>query len=88
MSDIAILKTGGKQYLVKPGQSLKVEKLEGDKKSLEFDDLLGGKKITATVKSQGKHKKVRIIKYKAKTNYRRRAGHRQPYTELTIEKIA
>ena len=93
MTDIAVLKTGGKQYIVKPGDTLKVEKLTADQadkspKSFEFTDLLYGKKITAAILGQGKHKKVRIIKFKPKTNYRRRAGHRQTYTELKIEKIA
>ena len=88
MPDIAILKTGGKQYIVKAGDTLKVEKLTTDQKRLEFPDLLAGKKITATIKSEGKAKKIMVIKFKAKTTYRRRAGHRQPYTELAIEKIS
>ena len=46
-----------------------------------------GAKVTAKVLEQGKQKKIRIFKYKAKSNYRRRMGHRQPYTKVTIEKI-
>lgn len=87
MPDIAILKTGGKQYVVKQGDTLKVEKLITDQKTIEFPDLLNGKKISASIKGQGKAKKVMVIKFKAKTTYRRRNGHRQPYTELSIEKI-
>lgn len=100
----AIIQTGGKQYLVQEGQTLKIEKLaknEGDK--VEFDALLvsddEGKetkvgtpivpdaKVTATVLGEGKGKKITIIKYKPKSKYRRKAGHRQQYTEIKIEKI-
>lgn len=88
MSEIAVLQSGGKQYLVKPGQTLKVEKLSTAKKTVEFRDLLAGKKISAQVVGEGKHPKVRILKFKPKTRYLRRRGHRQPYTELKIEKIA
>ena len=99
----AIIKTGGKQYRVAEGDVITVEKLaanEGD--SVVFDQVLtvvngadvkvgkplvDGAKVTAKVEAQGKARKIRIFKYKAKSNYRRRQGHRQPFTKLVIEKI-
>ena len=99
----AIIKTGGKQYRVQEGDSIFVEKLAADIDSeVVFDQVLAvvndgdvnvgapvveGAKVTAKVLEQGKQKKIRIFKYKAKSNYRRRMGHRQPYTKVTIEKI-
>ena len=98
----AIIKTGGKQYRVQEGDSIFVEKLAADVDSeVVFDQVLAvvndgdvkvgapvveGAKVTAKVLEQGKQKKIRIFKYKAKSNYRRRMGHRQPYTKVTIEK--
>jgi large subunit ribosomal protein L21 len=96
---IAIIKTGGKQYIVKPGDKIKVEKL--DKKEGEnftFTDVLlveknkkveiGTPKIKAEVEakvlSQGKEEKVIVFKYKAKKRFSRKIGHRQPYTEVEI----
>ena len=85
----AIIKTGGKQYRVQEGDSIFVEKLAADVDSeVVFDQVLavvndGDVKVL----EQGKQKKIRIFKYKAKSNYRRRMGHRQPYTKVTIEKI-
>ncbi|MFA6321941.1 MAG: 50S ribosomal protein L21 [Candidatus Buchananbacteria bacterium] len=99
---LAVIKTGGKQYLVKPGSKLKIEKLElnaGDKVS--FDTLLtadeeGAKieigkptlsvKTEAKVLAQGKAKKVLVVKYKAKIRYKKRVGHRQPFTQVEISK--
>ena len=99
----AIIKTGGKQYRVQEGDSIFVEKLAADVDSeVVFDQVLAvvndgdvkvgapvveGAKVTAKVLEQGKQKKIRIFKYKAKSNSRRRMGHRQPYTKVTIEKI-
>ena len=99
----AIIKTGGKQYRVQEGDSIFVEKLAADVDAeVVFDQVLAvvndgdvkvgapvveGAKVTAKVLEQGKQKKIRIFKYKAKSNYRRRMGHRQPYTKVTIEKI-
>lgn len=99
----AIIKTGGKQYRVQEGDSIFVEKLAADVDSeVVFDQVLAvvndgdvkvgapvvdGAKVTAKVLEQGKAKKIRIFKYKAKSNYRRRQGHRQPYTKVAIEKI-
>ena len=99
----AIIKTGGKQYRVKEGDNIFVEKLNADVDSnVVFDQVLAvvndgdvqvgtpvveGAKVTAKVLAQGKEKKVLVFKYKAKSNYRRRQGHRQPFTKVTIEKI-
>ena len=98
----AVIKTGGKQYLVTEGKKVKIEKLnskEGDK--VEFDQVLlvfeGGKvelgmpvltkKVTGKVLAQGKSAKVRVEKYKPKVRYHKVYGHRQPFTEVEIEKI-
>ncbi len=99
----AIIKTGGKQYRVQEGDTVFVEKLAADVDAeVVFDQVLAvindgdvkvgapvveGAKVTAKVVEQGKQKKIRIFKYKAKSNYRRRMGHRQPYTKVAIEKI-
>ena len=99
----AIIVTGGKQYNVSEGDTLFIEKLDvnaGD--AVVFDQVLAivdgenskfgtpvveGAKVDATVVKNGKGKKIRIFKYKAKSNYRRRQGHRQPFTKVKIEKI-
>lgn len=99
----AIIKTGGKQYRVQEGDNIFVEKLASDVDSeVVFDQVLAvindgdvkvgspvveGAKVTAKVLEQGKEKKVLVFKYKAKSDYRRRQGHRQPYTKVVIEKI-
>lgn len=99
----AIIKTGGKQYRVQEGDSIFVEKLANDVDSeVVFDQVLAvvndgdvkvgtpvveGAKVTAKVLEQGKEKKILVFKYKAKSDYRRRQGHRQPYTKVVIEKI-
>ncbi|MBE8954356.1 MAG: 50S ribosomal protein L21 [Quinella sp. 2Q5] len=99
----AIIKTGGKQYKVAVGSEIIVEKLnaeEGD--TVTFEEVLAvgegaefkvglplveGAKVTGTVVKNGKGPKIRIFKYKHKTNYRRRQGHRQPFTKVKIDKI-
>ncbi|MBZ4687266.1 MAG: large subunit ribosomal protein [Clostridia bacterium] len=99
----AIIETGGKQYKVREGDVIRIEKLnanDGDK--VNFDKVLAivngddtkfgtpsieGAKVEATVQKQGKGKKIIIFKYKPKKNYRRKQGHRQPFTEVKIEKI-
>lgn len=99
----AIIETGGKQYRVSEGDILTVEKLdvnEGEK--IEFNRVLtvvkdselilgkpviDGAKVSAKVLEHGKGKKILVFKYKAKSNYRRRQGHRQPFTKVVIEKI-
>jgi len=99
----AVIKTGGKQYLVTEGQRLKVEKIEGEAGSkVNLDQVflvskdnkvtigkptVGGAKVTANIERQGRSRKVIGIKYKAKVRYRRKFGHRQHFTELKIEKI-
>lgn len=99
----AIIQTGGKQYRVSEGDVIVIEKLEAQAgESIAFDEVLtivkdgsvkigqpvvAGAKVTGTVVEHGKGKKIQIFKYKSKSNYRRRQGHRQPFTKVTIEKI-
>ena len=99
----AIVKTGGKQYKVAQGDVLFVEKLEANEGDVvTLDQVLAvagengltvgapvveGATVTAKVVAQGKAKKVIVYKYKAKKDYRRKQGHRQPYTKLDIESI-
>ncbi|NLW22228.1 MAG: 50S ribosomal protein L21 [Tissierellia bacterium] len=99
----AIIETGGKQYRVQEGDTLFVEKIdkeEGEKVDLtkvllisKEGDLIVGKpyienaKVEATVLEHGKARKIVLFKYKPKKNYRKKQGHRQPYTKLKIEKI-
>ncbi|MCF7795075.1 50S ribosomal protein L21 [Patescibacteria group bacterium] len=104
MSKIAVIKTGGKQYKVKEGETIKIEKLDNEEKSkVKFDTLLVastdgkeinlgepslGEKVSGTVEKQDKDKKITVVKYKNKTRYKRTKGHRQPYSLVKIEKIA
>jgi len=99
----AIIETGGKQYRVQEGDVLFIEKLEvtaGD--TVEFDQVLAvsngteltigapiveGAKVSATVEKNGKAKKIIVYKYKSKKDYRKKQGHRQPYTKVTINTI-
>ncbi|WP_170007806.1 50S ribosomal protein L21 [Bacillus fonticola] len=98
----AIIETGGKQVKVEEGQTIFVEKLDASAgETVTFDKVLlvggdnvkvgspvvDGATVTAKVEKQGRAKKLVVFKYKAKKNYRRKQGHRQPYTKLTIEKI-
>lgn len=98
----AIIKTGGKQYLVREGEQLLVEKLEKDAGvKLEFAALLVadeegnevkvGKphvgRVEAVIVEHGRAKKISVVKYKPKVRYRRNVGHRQPFTKIKIEKI-
>ena len=101
MSKLAIIKTGGKQYLVKENDKIKVEKLadadgskveletlmiaDGDKVEIGEPTLAG--KVLAKIVAQGRADKVTGIKYKRKTRYRKKFGHRQHFTEILIEKI-
>jgi large subunit ribosomal protein L21 len=100
----AVIKTGGKQYRVAQGDTLKVEKLEaGEGDSVEFDQVLmvgegedvrigtpyvEGSRVTATVKGHGRGGKVEIIKFRRRKHHMKRAGHRQDYTELEITGIS
>lgn len=89
MSDIAIIKTGGKQYKVSVGDILKVEKIEADKeKTIELNDLLNGKKVTAELVGEGKLPKITITKFRPKKRYHKTQGHRQSFSEIKITKIA
>lgn len=86
--EIAVIKTGGKQYKVAEGTVLKVEKLDvkiGEVK--EFENLLGQQKVGAEILEHSKGKKVRVFKFKPKTRYKRTRGHRQPYTKIKIKYI-
>jgi large subunit ribosomal protein L21 len=94
----AVIETGGKQYMVSPGDRLKVEKLDLNEGELvEFKPVLVRKengevvlqkgKVIAEVLRHGKHKKVIVFKFRAKKNYKRWRGHRQPYTEIIIKEI-
>lgn len=100
----AVFKSGGKQHRVEEGQIIKLEKLlaEVDAK-VEFDEVLmiadgdaiqvgtpvvKGAKITATVLEQGRHDKIKIIKFRRRKHYDKQAGHRQYYTAVKIEKIS
>jgi len=100
---LAVIKTGGKQYLVSPGDKIKIEKLNKKEGSeITFSDVLllekskkveigtplvKGVKVTGKVLKQDKAKKVIIFKYKAKKRYQVKKGHRQPFTEVEILKI-
>ncbi len=99
----AVIKTGGKQYLVSPGDKIKVEKLDTEEgKKITFKEVLllsekedlkigtpfiKGAKVEAKVIKQDRAEKVTILKYKAKKRYQVKKGHRQPFTELEILKI-
>jgi len=84
--NFAIIKTGGKQYKVNVGDILKIEKVKAEK-NIEFDDIYAGKKVSASIVSQGRHPKVKIFKFKPKKRYKRTRGHVQKYTLIKIESI-
>lgn len=99
----AIIETGGKQYKVAEGDTIFVEKMEvpeGDQVTIDRVLMVGGDgttkvgkpvvegaKVVAKAVSHGKAKKIIVFKFKAKKNYRKKQGHRQPYTKLAIESI-
>ena len=99
----AVVVTGGKQFRVQEGDVIFVEKLNAEVDStVELTEVLAvsngetltvgapvveGAKVVAKVAAQGKAKKVTVFKYKPKKNYRRKKGHRQPYTRVTVEQI-
>ena len=97
----AIIATGGKQYKVSEGDVIKVEKLgKSEGETVNFDVLLiggentvvgnptvAGASVTASVVCEGKDKKVIVYKYKRKTGYHKKNGHRQLFTKVKIEKI-
>ena len=98
--DYAIFQTGGKQYRVKQGDTIRVESIPGDEgDAIEFDEVLmlsqdgnvsvgaptvEGARVTTEVVGKGRGKKIIVFKYKAKTRYRRKNGHRQNYTDLRV----
>ncbi|PIP73185.1 MAG: 50S ribosomal protein L21 [Candidatus Lloydbacteria bacterium CG22_combo_CG10-13_8_21_14_all_47_15] len=102
----AIIETGGKQYRVKEGDSITIEKLAGDAKegdAVTFDKVLvlddgketkigtpylDGVKIEAVFQKTGKGKKVTVIRFRAKSRYHKKKGHRQPYSKVSISKVA
>ena len=99
----AVVKTGGKQYRVAQGDKLKVEKLEGNEgDSITLDQvlmvadgdkltvgtpLIKGGTVSATIKSQGRHDKIEVVKFRRRKHFQKRTGHRQYYTELEITGI-
>lgn len=109
--EFAVIKTGGKQYVVSPGASVTIEKLgrgaatqdlkKGD--PVTFSEVLlvdngsetklgaptlSGAEVKGTVETVGRAKKVEVVKYKAKSRYLKRRGHRQPYIKVKIDSIA
>jgi large subunit ribosomal protein L21 len=103
---IAVIKTGGKQYKIKEGDKLKIEKIEFEPESkYTFEEVLlisekdGTKmeigapvlenvKVEAKILAQGRRPKIRVAKFKNKTRYSKVYGHKQPFTEVQIEKIS
>lgn len=98
----AIIETGGKQIKVEEGQAIYIEKIDAEAgETVTFDQVLmvggdnvkvgsptvDGATVTAKVEKQGRAKKIIVFKYKSKKNYKRKQGHRQPYTKVVIEKI-
>lgn len=100
----AIIETGGKQYKVTPGTTLRVEKLDATQETqVTFDRVLlivgddssvvagnptiPGARVSGKVLEHGKGPKIRVFKFRHKSNYRKRYGHRQPFTKVTIESI-
>ena len=102
--DYAIIESGGKQYRVQRGDTVRVETVPGDEgDAVEFDNVLlvsqngslslgtpsvPGARVTTEVVRKGRAKKIIVFKYKAKTRYRRKNGHRQSYTDLKVTDIS
>ena len=102
MTKFAVIKTGGKQYKVSEGDVISVEKLNRQSdQNIEFNDVLlvvngeikvgrplvSGAKVEANILEEGKGKKKMVFRYHSKTRYRKKKGHRQPYTKVQILKI-
>jgi len=95
----AVIETGGKQYYVEEGTILYIEKLDAEAgKAITFDKVLmvngnvgqpylTGAVVTGEIVKHGKNKKIIVYKYNPKKNYRRKQGHRQPYTKVEIKSI-
>jgi large subunit ribosomal protein L21 len=100
----AVVATGGKQYKIKEGETLRIEKVNGNVgDALTFDQVLlvvdgenlavgqpmvQGASVSAHIVEQGKEKKILVFKYKRRKRYRRKQGHRQPFTAVRIDSIA
>lgn len=100
----AVIKTGGKQYRVEQGDTLAIERLEGDTGTqVSFGEvllvgsdnetkigrpLLAGASVTGTIVEQGRAKKIIVFKFRRRKNYKRKKGHRQYFTRIRIESIA
>lgn len=103
--EVAVIKTGGKQYVVSKGDTISIEKLPGEVKtgdSVVFNEvllvdngsdttigapLIKGAEVKGTVVLVGKAPKVEVVKYKPKSRYYKRVGHRQPVVKVTIDAI-
>jgi len=99
----AVIRTGGKQYRVREGSRLAIEKVDAEPgATIEFDQVLlvhdgsnvrigspflEGSKVTAVVQTQGKGRKVGIVKFRRRKGYKRMKGHRQPYTRIQVTGI-
>ncbi len=100
---LAVIKTGGKQYLISPKDKIKIEKIEGKEgDKIEFSEVLlirknkktsigtpiiKGAKVIGKILGQARAKKIVVFKYKAKKRYKKKKGHRQPFTEVEIVDI-
>jgi large subunit ribosomal protein L21 len=102
MPKFAVIKTGGKQYVVTPGTKLKIEKLPSSEGKIIFNEVLAvgdesslktgapnisGAKVEGEFVREGRNEKVIIQSYHSKTRYRKKKGHRQPFTEVLIKEI-
>ncbi len=102
MAKLAVIKTGGKQYLVQEGTVLRVEKLpqadsvtfdkvllvaEADGSKVEVGTPMVSSAVAAKVMGQGRAKKIRVVHYKAKVRHHKVYGHRQPFTQVKVEKL-
>ena len=103
--DFAVIETGGKQYTVAVGDSVKIEKIKGDHKegdAVKFENVLlvdngkdttigdpyiKGASVSATIEEIGRSRKVDVVKYKSKSRYFKRKGHRQPFFKVQITGI-
>jgi large subunit ribosomal protein L21 len=99
----AVVATGGKQYKIQEGETLRIEKIDGNVgEALTFDQVLlvadgdklavgqpmvAGASVSAHIVEQGKEKKILVFKYKRRKRYRRKQGHRQPFTAVRIDSI-
>ena len=101
--EFAVIKTGGKQYIVRKGDVVTIEKLEHETDKVVFDQVLlvadekkaligqplvKGATVTATVVAEGKGEKKLVFRYKAKTRSKKKKGHRQLFTKVKIDSIS